>query len=713
MVPSKAAANWVGKSQESAKQKGSYLLVQFKKALPPRLCLVSFNNGQLQVMPEGVRQELIALNTPEVWNKLLADSAQFQVASFCALSQFDQIRSLENHNVIVETLETAIGERQPLEARYAAVSSIQWDWATKSLQQAIGEGDLRDWSFADHLMLAKRILDGVAALHDRGYLHADLRPANVFSVGSSVEPVSYYVGDYGSFSESVSDTAAVPGKTLIGPDVGRGRSSPFYSSERRAGIERESADTAIVIYDPVADRYKIWLGWKSQVLDLAGNLLDAARQELLNTLPKPQGLQTSVASLDYLRPNDRLRIRDHVYKVQGIGTAGHSKDSPLAGGLFCLCDPARATVIHDRLTVCDDKKPDVSVHIKPEILTLSGFTELRQWSAATDLFSFGALFVYTLYSSGRQKGFLPKTNTDDASQLLNSVTGSQTLVVIDAEFRQMMSVLESAPYLRVLWQDLDYVWTVITTERARVKQTNDSKKKAEIYSELFARLTKQDPSEGQNGHGKGRKLPSVASNITQSVPNIKVILQCFGWNMVQFLLFMHFILRCIHRKTHLEGVFPTGPFCEDRVEKAKRNGAATAAVKALAEVGELLLDPYLSDEAVQRMDLPDYDVRSEFGVKIENTDLKIKISEAAKKLRRMENTLQEVRNSSINSATGLSHIKNLRRGLLPETWTADRAIRENLFKAIDTAAPFTFNGSALKEMSSLIEELHKSVTDVK
>ena len=701
-----------GQRENGAQQQGSFLLVQFKKAQPPRLCLVSFRNGQLEVTPEGVRQELISLNTPEVWNKLLLDSANFQVASFCALSQFDQIRSLENHNVIVETLETAIGERQPLEAWYAAVSSIQWDWATKSLQQAIGEGDLRDWGFDEHLTLAKRILDGVAALHDRGYLHADLRPANVFSVGSSIEPVSYYVGDYGSFSESDLDTEA-SGKTLIGPDVGRGRSSPFYSSERRAGIERESADTAIVIYEPQPDRYKIWLGWKSQVLDTSGKLLEAAHQELLNTVPKQQGIQTSVASLDYLRPNDRLRIRDHVYKVQGIGTAGHSKDSPLAGGLYCLCDASRATVIHDRLTVRDDKKPDAALHLKPEILTLSGFTELRQWSAATDLFSFGALFVYTLYSSGRQKGFLPKTNIDDPSQILNSVTGAQALVVIDAEFRQMMSVLESAPYLRVLWQDLDYVWTVITTERARVKQTNDSKKKAEIYSELFARLTKQDPNEGQNGQGKGRKLPSVASNITQSVPNIKVILQCFGWNMVQFLLFMHFILRCIHRKTHLEGVFPTGPFCEDRIEKARKNGAATSAVKALAEVGELLLDPYLSDEAVQRIDLPDYDVRSEFGVKIENTDLKMKISDAAKKLRRMENTLQEVRNLSITSATNLSQIKNLRRGLLPQTWTADRSIREDLFKAIDSASPFTFDGSALKEMSALIEELHKSVTDAK
>jgi methyl-accepting chemotaxis protein len=75
--------------------------------------------------------------------------------------------------------------------------------------------------------------------------------------------------------------------------------------------------------------------------------------------------------------------------------------------------------------------------------------------------------------------------------------------------------------------------------------------------------------------------------------------------------------------------------------------------------------------------------------------------------------LQEVRNLSITSATGLSQIKNLRRGLLPQTWTSDRAIRENLFKAIDNASPFTFDGSALKEMSALIEELHKSVTDMK
>src|SRR3712207_7824958 len=36
------------------------------------------------------------------------------------------------------------------------------------------------------------------------------------------------------------------GLTRIGPAVGQRRQSPFYSPERRAGIEFESADTAII-----------------------------------------------------------------------------------------------------------------------------------------------------------------------------------------------------------------------------------------------------------------------------------------------------------------------------------------------------------------------------------------------------------------------------------------------------------------------------------
>ena len=60
---------------------------------------------------------------------------------------------------------------------------------------------------------------------------------------------------------------------------------------------------------------------------------------------------------------------------------------------------------------------------------------------------------------------------------------------------------------------------------------------------------------------KNRELSNVVSNITQSVPNIKVILQQFNWRMIPFVLFMHFVLRCLHRKDHLgSGVYASYPF---------------------------------------------------------------------------------------------------------------------------------------------------------
>ena len=61
-------------------------------------------------------------------------------------------------------------------------------------------------------------------------------------------------------------------------------------------------------------------------------------------------------------------------------------------------------VIHDRLGVYDPV-----VTIKEDVLSLSHFVALRQWSAATDLYSIGAIFLYTLFSYGVQNHGLPKS----------------------------------------------------------------------------------------------------------------------------------------------------------------------------------------------------------------------------------------------------------------------------------------------------------------
>jgi serine/threonine protein kinase len=614
---------------DRAKQHDFALFMQFQKGLPPRLCLAKFDDDGLKVVPDDARGELDQLLTRDVWNRLIGNErTPFNVPSFCAVTQYQQLAAGLEKALVVGTLEGAIVDNHPLHAWYTGVSSITWDWATMNLQQAIGEARLSKWGIDAHYVLWRRILDGVAALHDRGYLHGDLRPANIFCRGAGEDPDNFFVGDYGSFSsgESTAGTNSVhSGNTLVGPDVGRGRSSPFYSMERRAGIERETADTAIIIYDSAAEEYRIWLGWKSQVLDEKGELKNGIADDLAISAPAASTDVASIASLDNLRPGDRIRLRDEVFKVKSVTTAGGDPKSVLRSGLFCICDGSYATVVHDRLTVRNNVRQDRAQHLKPRIVALSSFTELRQWSAATDLFSIGALFLYTLYSSGRQLGFLPNTVRPDQTQVLASPKGSQTLVTIDAEFRQLMMVLESVPYLRVLWPDLDYLWKTIIRHRTAAQGLEEGQARSEAYSKLFVQLN-EDPVDAV-----GKSLPNVVSNITQSVPNIKVILQHFKWNMVRFVLFMHFVLRCLHRTEHLGGSqTDTPPFCEDRTDKPRQNGSANEAFKVLSEVWALLEDDNVRDTRVVNREVPDYDVRSEFSVKIDNAKLEKDLAVALK-----------------------------------------------------------------------------------
>jgi serine/threonine protein kinase len=677
-----------GTNPERTQQNNFVLFIQFEKALPPRLCLANFGASGLEVIPEGASEDLELVLTKEAWEKLRGDEkTPFVLPSFCAIPQYNQVSGVTRKSV-GGTLEGAITDNRPLQAWYTGVASIQWDWAYRNLQEAIGEGFLEDWELAQHVALWKRILDGVAALHDRGYLHADLRPANIFCRGVGnrrvEKPDNFFVGDYGSFSAGTGAAAnggIRGGNTLIGPDVGRGRSSPFYSLERRTGIERESADTAVVIYKAESREYRIWIGWKSQVLDVRGNLKDNVIKEMIEATPAATPEVMSVAALDYLRPGDRIRLRDQVFKVKQAGVAEKDSSSTLRGGLYCICDGSYATVIHDRLTVRNTEVPDATPG--PQIIPLSSFTELRQWSAATDMFSVGSLFLYTLYSSGRQKGYLPNTVKPDASQKLPSNKGSQALIAIDAEFRQLMMVIESVPYLRVLWPDLDYLWKTITSRREQAEKEETNEERSKIYSRLFDDLRKNPsyelslPKNEFDEVRKTKSLSNIVSNITQSVPNIKVILQHFDWNMIRFVLFMHFILRCLHRKEHLGGTASNAPpFSDDRTDKPE-SGAARKAYEVLGEIGDLLAEPSFRDSTIAPTEVPDYDVRSEFGVKIENQQLRMENDGLKNRLDVMTTTAE-----SLNR--GVEKIKQLRANSKADggDWGKKRV---SLYAAIDTA----------------------------
>jgi serine/threonine protein kinase len=624
-------------------QQDCVFFVQFPKgSRSPRFCLVKYKdqstknereasgrqeldgenkfhkqNGINQnptVFPPSIRDEIKEIITRDVWDALVRPGGiGFNEPSFCARSQFAKLSVNSGtgiSNIIaVNSLEQAIEQREPLDVWYTGLSSILWNWAPTSLQQAIAGAHLVNWALKEHCQLWERMLNSLRTLHTLGYIHADIRPANIFSnpkLAGQCHPDEYFLGDYGSFGKNENSTtsdSSATGNTQLGAEVGRTRSSPFYSSERRAGVERETSDVAIIVPDPTAQQFRIWLGWKNKTLQTG----DSLHPELIALLRDADCMETerTVVS-DGLRAGDRIRLKDEVYTVKKVGLI-KSDDARLIGGLLCVCGVNFDRIIHDRLAVRSKEKIDKNTPIR--IVPIPSFVELKQWSAATDLYSIGALMLYTIYSAQRQKPMV------DSATSSSPDPNAQTLVNIDAEFRELMMVLESIPYLRVLWNDLDKLYKIIREGR-RAAQLSGARI-GEIgakYEDLFKEL-RVDASDQSDDN-----LLNIVSNITRSVPNIRTILEFFDWNMVKFVLYLHFVLRCIHRAEHIgraESAAAGLPFCNDRTDPATGDGPAERAFVAFDEFLEAINDANLNDVRLKGETAPEFDVRSEFAVKME------------------------------------------------------------------------------------------------
>ena len=604
--------------QEAAEQHGGALFIQFRKDKPPRLCSVQRNgSGGLKVVPEGAKDDLLNVLGTELWR----DATNFSSPSF-SIPSFYAPESPHKLAVGGEAPRmTPLGHSVELSnlgnVWYTGLASIQWDWAEQSLQQSIAEGRLNCWPVESHCHLWKRILSAVAALHRRGYIHADIRPANIFCTSDGGSPDHYFLGDYGSFSAGdgpVGSGASADSDATVGPDVGRGRVSPFYSVERRSGIQRETADVAIVVKTS-SNEYRVWLGWRSFALD--SDKGENPRPELIAEIVnyRPASDPPSRLQSDLLLPGDRLRVRDHVFKVK-LQPEAATQSALLSAGLLCICEGWYATVLYDKLAIAGTFESDEIG--KPRVIPLSGFTELRQWSAATDVFSVGALVLYTIYGASRLRAVIDEnghqTSRGDADGSLTAHVGGgggnlpsplsstpsavggspQVMAAIDSEFREIMGVLEGVPFFRMIWPDLDLLANYVTKSARTAAAERDADAKERLYQELKdALLSRADDLTDSRTETSSKSplrgsdnLLGVVSNITQSVPNIKVVLRAFQGNAVQFVLFMHFVLRCLHRKDHLHGgathsehvEFGSEPFCVSRITSVNE-GAADDAYK--------------------------------------------------------------------------------------------------------------------------------------
>lgn len=622
---------------EGSAQHGHVFFVSFEKGKKPRFLLVRLAEGQkslserLSVHPKEARAAIEPFLSDDVW-KAMANAAvrgapEFRSLSYCLVDE-------QPHRVVVGKASVECAEVSPAmnpvstwRCWFAGVPSVVFPWAPRTLQQDLSSGALCKWSMTDIYDLFDRTSGGLYELHKNGRIHGDLRPANLLA-GESVDPIArFLIADYGSFCNSgpraIATDSTSKGNTIAGPAVAAARTSPFYAPERRTGIERETADVAIVSSGLTGNRYGICLGWRRDVVDASsGQVVKAVREaladfvkEIANVAAKGATQPNSLGrrhSDESIRQGDRIRVRDYVFEVEASRSVVLERPDASGRMHFALfaCPPRYARVLNDRLTILDDTRI-----ADQTVIPLSSYFELWQWSAATDVFGLGALSLYCVFSSQMQAAAIPDAGTKRGPA---SPSGDGGAVVVDereivVRFGEMMRILESVPYFCSFWSELAKFYTEIQSIVSSGPAVFANDVGAESRASASARIQQLREFAQKAVH-----------NLVQSAPNVRIVLGRFGWNMAHFLLFMRFVLACLHRRDHLPAPSADqAPFCESRAERPSSDGGVLRARKAIVELRGWLSRSELFSHFVCQPDvIPEFDPRSDGEIRIQNNELR-------------------------------------------------------------------------------------------
>lgn len=627
-----------GYVNEATAQHGCRIFVSFRKDRNPRFCSVKFEGEQQVVFPPAARADLSFL-TREQW-EAVGRAGHDELLGFRSPYYFElPPAELPGCQPLQGRLVTTIQTEQLQTVWYTALPSILYRWATATLQEAVSQHRHHDWRLEQHYTLIHRLLQGVQTLHSKGLIHGDLRPANIMACGSASLPEDYTVGDYGSFSAAKTNIGDVPEEslhTMVGPGVGRHRMSIFYAPERRAGVERESADVAVILRDggdAESGEYFVHLGWRSRVIDpetnnLSESVLSVLREDWQRMRQRPES-RPDGRPADQFYPGDRLRLREFIFTVLDA----EEIDDPGAGGtspkeawkrVNFRCDRRFAKVLHERIAIYNNGEdiPDCTV------VSIPNYVEIHQWSAATDLYGVGTLALYTIFTCGLhmlRSGAAPLSGkAPEAPEELDLETNPETMLA------EMIETLESTQYFLYLWNDLE-----------DFRRELEDPARQRLTSAELAQVVMSNPQQGTLIEFAKRTV----NNLIRGVPHVRILLCGFladvepgrgvQYSAAHFLLFIHFVMASLHRRDHLKRAQSgkgDAVFCANRCERARAGGAADAALQRLQGLRDRFKRSDYDTFLIEEREFVDYDPRSDLQIRIELSLRNTELAECKKQL---------------------------------------------------------------------------------
>lgn len=712
--------------EEALEWNGALLFVRFEKGQNPYFCLVKKDREQ-PYPPQALTPRITAalydqirntsrtsLNTPEkqakVWSQIVfvvqtPDETAETTAPPADMATVQQKKLLDIFNA-----NSALSPEQASAQKtwYTCIPSVTYDWAPNTLQEAIGRGDRGgNWSIDGHLELVEQVCKGIKVLHNKGMLHADIRPANIVYLGSARDPSNYALSDYGSFAYSNAqpqqgNNQRSSDSTITGPVVEGERVSPFYAPERGAGRERETADMTIVVSPGSGPYCCVIVGWQSEFIELG--LLDEVSTPKMNANEYMEFIaqrrnQYGNATFEHsLAPGDRVQLRDYVFELT-------AEEEVLGNILVFTCDQKFWTVYHGRIAIYENRSRQSCFAFPiPRII------ELPQWSAATDIFSLGVLCLYSVYAELLTQPTVTLPNNSDQAATLTSdaLTGTEadtktevsTLVTqvrfgnqklepiptaqtnsksstvkLDEDFEVMLKYLADKSLFNAVWPQLEWL-------RKQIEDKLDEQQRQYWTAEQLANHAYEPKEELESVHrsqdtpvvvsvrAEKRTLQSetikVISQITSTVPGIEHLLHPLSeqnagaaeYQLGPFIFFLHFVLCCLHRQNSMdekkldwvkEG-WMTAPFCEKRDDKPT-NGAADKALERLMKIRSIIKAGGLKGLIAEKNKIAQFDLRPENAIRADNRRLKDEKekwatvqNELVKKADELQQTLNEKTN---------------------------------------------------------------------
>lgn len=705
--------------EEALEWNGALLFTRFEKGQNPYFCLVK-KEGDQPYPPKAIIPHLTpeiyeqirkasrtSLSTSEkhakVWSQMVfvaqtaVDTANVtkEQGMPVKIYQADML-SIFNANNALSAAQTAMQKTW-----YTCIPSVTYDWAPNTLQEAIGRGDRGgEWSIDEHLVLVEQVCKGIKVLHNKGMLHADIRPANIVYLGNAHDPSNYALSDYGSFAYSNARPLQADNlssdSTVTGPVVEGERVSPFYAPERGSSREREIADMTLVVSPGSSPYCYVLVGWQSEFIEL-GLLDEVARPKMdanqyLEFILQRRNQYGSETFEHSLGTGDRVQLRDYVFELT-------AEEEVLGNILVFQCDQKFWTVYHGRIAIYENiARQSCFAFPIPRII------ELPQWSAATDIFSLGVLCLYSVYAEllthqpavlssesdpTQIEGHDASTGTDAdlkteigvlatpvafgnqrPEQTPTTQTNSKNSTVkLDEDFEIMLKYLADKSLFNAVWPQLEWL-------RKQIEEKLDEQERQHWTAETLANHSYEPREELESAktapdlpiitstQSQERTLQSeavkVISQITSTVPGLEHLLRPLSqkpgdtseYQLGPFIFFLHFVLCCLHRQNSMddrqrkwvEDGWMMVPFCKDRHDQPA-NGAADKALDRLMKIRSIIKAGGLKGLTTEKNKIAQFDLRPENAIRAENRKLKedqLKWSDTQTELRKTQDELDRV-----------------------------------------------------------------------